>query len=131
MGNQVKSTRATHEKLAYPRATLEPEPDEDGGTAAAITAAKAARNKGKHRAEVVAVRENRHRLGSARRRSGSSRYGESHDADGWEDLPDDEVEALPKLKKPVFFFFSLAWLLRRFTFGGGAEKKPPRKPPCD
>jgi hypothetical protein len=41
---------------------------------------------------------------------------------------DEDAEALPKLKKPFFFFL---WLgdLGRFSFGGGAEKKPPRKPP--
>lgn len=62
-----------------------------GATAAAIAASGAARNKGKHRPEVVAVRERRHeRRSSDRRRSGtSSRYGDE-DGEGWEDLPDDE-----------------------------------------
>ncbi|KAF1945809.1 hypothetical protein EJ02DRAFT_451223 [Clathrospora elynae] len=54
-----------------------------GATAAAITAAKAA--KGKRRSEVIAVKEHRHgRRGSDLPRPGS-RYGD----DEWEDLPDD------------------------------------------
>jgi hypothetical protein len=45
---------------------------------------------------------------------------------------DDEDEPLPKLKKPFFFFWCVELdFLRRFSFGGGAVKKPPRKPPCD
>ncbi|KAF2445827.1 hypothetical protein P171DRAFT_274071 [Karstenula rhodostoma CBS 690.94] len=62
-----------------------------GATAAAIAAAKAGRNSGRHRPEVVAVRENRHQTQSRyRRQSGASRYG-NVDADGWEDLPDDDT----------------------------------------
>ncbi|OAG03609.1 uncharacterized protein CC84DRAFT_1165827 [Paraphaeosphaeria sporulosa] len=62
-----------------------------GATAAAIAAAKAGRSSGRHRPEVVAVRENRHQTQSRyRRQSGGSRYG-NVDADGWEDLPDDDT----------------------------------------
>jgi serine/arginine repetitive matrix protein 2 len=62
-----------------------------GATAAAIAAAKAGRNHGRNRPEVVAVRENRHQTQSRyRRQSGTSRYGDI-DADGWEDLPDEDT----------------------------------------
>lgn len=62
-----------------------------GATAAAIAAAKAGRSSGRHRPEVVAVRENRHQTHNRhRRQSGGSRYG-GVDADGWEDLPDDDT----------------------------------------
>jgi serine/arginine repetitive matrix protein 2 len=67
-----------------------------GGTAAAIAATNAARNKGRHGSQVVAVRENRHpRLGNDRRRRSVASSGydghdhDHHDADGWEDLPDE------------------------------------------
>lgn len=62
-----------------------------GATAAAIAAAKAGRSNGRHRPEVVAVRENRHQAQSRyRRQSGGSRHS-NVDADGWEDLPDDDT----------------------------------------
>jgi hypothetical protein len=42
---------------------------------------------------------------------------------------DEEDEPLPKLKNPFFFFWCVELeLLTRFSFGGGAAKKPPRKP---
>ena len=43
----------------------------------------------------------------------------------------DDEDELPKLKKPFFFFlffFEPTGELRRFAFGGGALKKPPKKP---
>lgn len=76
--------RTSDEKLHANLAAL-------GATAAAIAAAKAGRSNGRHRSEVVAVRENRHQTQSRyRRQSSASRYS-SVDADGWEDLPDDET----------------------------------------
>ncbi|KAF2687968.1 hypothetical protein K458DRAFT_332495 [Lentithecium fluviatile CBS 122367] len=82
---QRPSRRSSDEKLNATLVGL-------GATAAAIAAAQAGRNKGKHRPEIVAVRERRdHRhSGDRRRLSASSRYG-SENADGWEDLPDDET----------------------------------------
>ncbi|KAF1979913.1 hypothetical protein BU23DRAFT_108508 [Bimuria novae-zelandiae CBS 107.79] len=75
--------RTSEEKLHATLAGL-------GATAAAIAAAKAARNGSRHHSEVVAVRENRHQThGRRRRQSGSSRYGDV-DAD-WEDLPDGDT----------------------------------------
>lgn len=65
-----------------------------GATAAAIAATQAGRSKhgGKHRPEVVAVREHRHKgHGGDRRRSGrSSRYA-SDEEEGWESLPEDDT----------------------------------------
>jgi serine/arginine repetitive matrix protein 2 len=81
---QRASRRSSDEKLNATLVGL-------GATAAAIAAAQAGRNKGKHRPEIVAVRERRdHRLSNEHRRHATSRYG-SQDADGWEDLPDDET----------------------------------------
>lgn len=82
---QRPSRRSSDEKLNATLLGL-------GATAAAITAAKAGRSKGKHRPEIVAVRERRdHRRSSELRRPHhSSRYG-SENGDGWEDLPDDET----------------------------------------
>jgi hypothetical protein len=42
---------------------------------------------------------------------------------------DEEDEELPKLKNP-FFFFECDCDFRRFCFGGGAVKKPPKNPLC-
>ena len=82
---QRASRRSSDEKLNATLVGL-------GATAAAIAAAKAGRNKGKHRPEVVAVRDRRdHRHSGDRRRPGPpSRHG-SENVDGWEDLPDDET----------------------------------------
>ena len=76
--------RTSEEKLHANLAAL-------GATAAAIAAAKAGRSNGRHRPEAVAVRENRYQTQSRyRRQSNASRYG-GVDADGWEDLPDDDT----------------------------------------
>jgi serine/arginine repetitive matrix protein 2 len=57
-----------------------------GATAAAIAAAKAARNSGKQ-SQVVAVKQNRYQRNSSDRPRPASRYGD----DEWEDLPDDDT----------------------------------------
>jgi len=80
------SRKSSDEKLNATLVTL-------GATAAAIAAAKAGRNKGRHRPEVVAVRDTKHSRNSRHRYSGGSRYG-YEDADGWEDLPDDDATSL-------------------------------------
>jgi serine/arginine repetitive matrix protein 2 len=82
---QRPSRRTSDEKLNATLVGL-------GATAAAIAAAQAGRNKGKHRPEIVAVRDRRdHRRSSDRRRPGTSSHYGSEQADGWEDLPDDET----------------------------------------
>ncbi|KAF2878098.1 hypothetical protein BDV95DRAFT_556674, partial [Massariosphaeria phaeospora] len=84
--NRRRTTRRTSdERLNATLAGL-------GATAAAIAATKAGRSKGKNRAEVVAVKEQRHqRTDNDRRRYGASSRHLGEEEDGWESLPEDDT----------------------------------------